>query len=358
MTGVGLAPLQFGIFDWLDRNTTLDLGDLYEQRLTMLEYADRAGFYCYHLAEHQGTPLNMAPSPGIFLAAASQRTRRIHLGPLVYLLPLYNPVRLVGEICMLDHLTRGRLELGVGRGVSPFELALFNVDSQESRAMFQEALSIIIKGLTTGEVTYEGKYFSFKNVPIPLRPLQRPYPGLWYPTSNVDSIPFIAKEGFNTILHYLSLETIREQFHLYRRIWEEHRDDPDRLNRHVSEPKLGVVYHVYVAETDAQALREAKAAFTDFFANFSYMGRTRGAHDENTQRRLDWQGDFEARLADGWYLIGSPATVREQVKEHVAITGCNYIAGAFAFGTLSTDQIMRSLHLFATEVMSAFTRRD
>ena len=101
--------------------------DLYEQRLQCLEYADEAGFYCYHLAEHQATPLGMAPSPGVFLSAAIQRTQRLRLGPLVYLLPLYNPLRLVQEICMLDKMSRGRLEVGIGRGVSPYELAFYNV---------------------------------------------------------------------------------------------------------------------------------------------------------------------------------------------------------------------------------------
>ena len=141
------APVQFGIFDWIDRNQ-LQLPDLYEQRLQCLEYADEAGFYCYHLAEHQGTPLGMAPSPGVFLAAAIQRTQRLRLGPLVYLLPLYNPLRLVQEICMLDNMSRGRLEVGVGRGVSPYELAFYNVTPQEARAMFREALEILVAGLT------------------------------------------------------------------------------------------------------------------------------------------------------------------------------------------------------------------
>ena len=143
------APVQFGIFDWIDRNQ-LPLPDLYEQRLQCLEYADEAGFYCYHLAEHQATPLGMAPSPGVFLAAATQRTRHIRLGPLVYLLPLYNPLRLAQEICMLDNMSRGRLELGVGRGVSPYELAFYQVTPQQARAMFREALDILLSALRAG----------------------------------------------------------------------------------------------------------------------------------------------------------------------------------------------------------------
>ena len=214
------APVQFGIFDWIDRNQ-LPLPDLYEQRLQCLEYADEAGFYCYHLAEHQATPLGMAPSPSVFLSAAIQRTHRLRLGPLVYLLPLYNPLRLVQEICMLDNMSRGRLEVGVGRGVFPYELAFYNVTPQQSRAMFREALDILIAGLAGGEVSYAGEYFSFKHVRLHLEPCQRPYPPLWYPTDNTDSISWLAQEGLNTITHYPPMTTMRELFDLYKQLWQD-----------------------------------------------------------------------------------------------------------------------------------------
>jgi alkanesulfonate monooxygenase SsuD/methylene tetrahydromethanopterin reductase-like flavin-dependent oxidoreductase (luciferase family) len=344
-----VAGVQFGIFDWIDGNQ-LALPDLYEQRLQCLEYADEAGFYCYHLAEHQATPLGMAPSPGIFLAAAIQRTQRIRLGPLVYLLPLYNPLRLIQEICMLDQMSRGRLEVGVGRGVSPYELAFFNVTPQESRHMFQEALDILTTGLRSGEVSYEGKHFSFKRVRLHLEPFQHPYPPLWYPTDNPSSITWLAQQGLNTITHYPPMTTMRELFDLYKRVWEAHRHTPDRLNAHVPHPKYGIVRHVYVADTDTQALREAKAAFADFIANFNYLRRLNG----DTSGRAAYLADFEARLAEGLHVVGSADTVKRQVQEHLQITGSNYFVGSFFFGTLSREQTLHSLRLFAQEVMPAF----
>ena len=104
-----MAQVSFGLFDWVDRGET-PLQQLYEERLQLLEVADTAGFFCYHLAEHHATPLGMAPSPALFLTAVAQRTR-LRVGPLVYLLPLYNPLRLIEEVCMLDHISGGRLEL-------------------------------------------------------------------------------------------------------------------------------------------------------------------------------------------------------------------------------------------------------
>src|SRR5881296_3061874 len=85
----GRRGMKFGVFDHMDRNG-LPLGQQYEDRLKLIEGYERAGFHCYHLAEHHATPLGMAPSPSVFLAAAAQRTGRIRLGPLVYLLPLYS----------------------------------------------------------------------------------------------------------------------------------------------------------------------------------------------------------------------------------------------------------------------------
>src|SRR5215471_20284609 len=133
-----MTDVAFGVFDWIDRAAE-PLHRLYEERLQLLEVADSAGFFCYHLAEHHSMPLGMAPSPALFLSAAAQRTRSIHLGPLVYLLPLYNPLRLIEEVAMLDQLSGGRLELGVGRGVVPYELRYHGVDPDDTRAVFDEA---------------------------------------------------------------------------------------------------------------------------------------------------------------------------------------------------------------------------
>ena len=105
--------MQFGIFDHMEQRGG-GLATLYAERLEMLAYADASGFARYHKAEHHFTVLDAAPSSSVFLAAASQRTRRIRLGALVLLLPFYHPLRLIEEVCALDHLTGGRLDVGIG----------------------------------------------------------------------------------------------------------------------------------------------------------------------------------------------------------------------------------------------------
>ncbi len=345
------GPLQFGIFDWID-SSGQDASDVYEQRLRMLALADEAGFACYHLAEHQLTPLSLAPSPGIFLSSAIQRTQRIHLGPLGYLLPLYHPIRLIGEICMLDHLSRGRLEIGVGRGISPLELSFFNVDAGESRDIFREALAIVTEGLATGAVDHDGQYFHFHNVRLVLRPYQQPYPPFWYPTNYRESLPFMAQHNMNTIVHRVTAEEAAALFDEYRALLAQNLDAPGRINAHVHEPKLGLLRMVHVAHTDEAALRQARASFEHFQGNMGYLQRRFGSAPAVGVRVRPMER-FDDELAQGRYLVGSPESVRRQIEEQVRRSGCNYFVGAFATGNLTSEQVLTSVSLFAEHVMPA-----
>src|SRR6185436_9346807 len=151
--------MEFGIFDHLDRSPS-SLADYYEERLAIVELFDRAGFYSYHLAEHHGTPLGLAPSPSVFLAAVAQRTKTLRLGALVFTLSLYHPLRLLDELCMLDHLSNGRLDVGIGRGISPIELGFYGVVPEESPAIFQEVTEILLKGFASDVVSHHGKHFN------------------------------------------------------------------------------------------------------------------------------------------------------------------------------------------------------
>jgi alkanesulfonate monooxygenase SsuD/methylene tetrahydromethanopterin reductase-like flavin-dependent oxidoreductase (luciferase family) len=127
---------------------------------------DRLGFYAYHLTEHHGTPLAITGSPHLMLAAAAGRTTRLRLGTLITILSLYHPMRLIEEAVTLDQLTGGRLDLGVGRGVSPAELAFHGVSGEaEAQERFDEAFEILRQGLTSDTVTFSGKHYTLALVP-------------------------------------------------------------------------------------------------------------------------------------------------------------------------------------------------
>src|SRR3954468_10110400 len=165
VTGRKRMALEFGIFDHVDRHDQ-PLKDFYEDRFKLIEAYDRAGIYGYHCAEHHSTPLGMAPSPSVYLSAVGQRTKRLRFGPLVYTLALYHPLRLAEEICMLDQMSRGRLMVGVGKGISQIELGYYGVDYDKANDMYAEALTVILQALTKKKVDFEGKYYRYKNVPF------------------------------------------------------------------------------------------------------------------------------------------------------------------------------------------------
>ena len=339
-------PLRFGIFDWID-DPGRPLADAYAQRLKLVELADERGLHAYHLAEHHGTPLGLAPSPNVFLAAAAARTTRLRLGALVNVLPLYDPVRLVEEVCMLDHLTRGRLELGLGRGGSPGELALYNIKADESREIYREAFDVLIEGLRSGRFEHEGRYFTRKAVSTPLRPYQRPYPPLWYPTSFPDSIPWIAEQGLNTVFAFLMARTGAdpgEQIERYRTILGQHRNDAGRLNAHVEQTLYGNVRHVVVADDDARATTLAKEALKRYFESFNHIWMTQ-------QGKEYFPSDVDGFIEQGFALVGSASSVSEQLERAIGRLGGNYFVGVFAFGNLDERAALRSLELFAREVM-------
>ena len=175
--------MQIGLFDHVEHGER-PLAKLFDERLKFVEAAEAARIYCLHVAEHHATPLNMVPVPGVYLGAVARTVKRMRLGPLVYLLPLYSPLRLIEEICMLDHLSHGRLDVGIGRGVSPYEMKYHKVDHDRSRDIFIDAFKCVSAGLTTDRLFYESEHYSYKDVPIELRPLQEPHPPFWYGSSN------------------------------------------------------------------------------------------------------------------------------------------------------------------------------
>jgi alkanesulfonate monooxygenase SsuD/methylene tetrahydromethanopterin reductase-like flavin-dependent oxidoreductase (luciferase family) len=242
--------MKFGVFDHMD-DAGVSLAQLYADRLTLVEAYDRAGIYGYHLAEHHSTPLGCAASPGLFLAAMAQRTKALRFGPLVYLLPFYHPLRLIEEICMLDQMSGGRFQLGVGRGVSPFETKAYGLDFAMTGDIYHEAYELILKGLASDVLTFEGKHFQFRDVPMILRPVQRPHPPLWYGTTIPENADWPAANDVNIVT--IALRPTG------RVITDRYRAVRARLGKNSGvAPLMGMARHIVVADTDAAALDIAR----------------------------------------------------------------------------------------------------
>src|SRR5438874_5701547 len=256
--------MKVGLFDHIEDGGR-PTAQLFDERLAFIQAADAAGFYCLHLAEHHQTPLNMVPVPGVFLGAVARMTKRIKMGPLVYLLPLYSPLRMIDEICMLDHLSHGRAEIGVGGGVSPFELKYHKIEHDQSREIFIDAFKCISAGLVTDQLTYHGKHYTYENVPIPIKPLQQPHPPFWYGSSGAEGSTWAGEHG----LHFVTLgptQFAKENIDTFKGAFAKRGKAAQPKPEFPGGAAIGVQRHIFVDETDDKAKRWAKPAMENHLA--------------------------------------------------------------------------------------------
>ena len=333
--------MEFGVFDHLDQRPGVALETVYRDRLRLIADYDAAGISTYHLAEHHATPLGMAPSPSVFLAAVAARTTHLRFGPMVYCLPLYDPLRLIEEICMLDQLSGGRFEFGVGRGISPFEAAYFGVDSAASQAIYVEAFEVLMKGLTNAEMSHSGNRFSYHSVPMELAPKQRPHPPIWYGVAAPHGAIWPAEQGIN-IISNAPCAVAREATDHYRAAWNANRGPGAAL------PKMGVARHLYIADSDAEAEAIARRAYGVWYGSFVKLWRQFGAQP------TAYSPDFDDVRKMDAVICGAPDTVAAEIARQVEAAGLNYFVCRFAFGDLSYEESARSLALFSDAVAPKF----
>lgn len=332
--------MHFGIFDHMD------IGDVaqhehFATRLMLAELAERVGIYAYHVAEHHCTPLGFAPSPSVFLAAMSQRTTRLRFGPLVYALPYYHPLRLIQEICMLDQMSGGRLEIGFGRGASPIEASYFGVEQKDMQGLYVANAETILEGLTS-EVMESPDGFG---MPMVLRPLQQPHPPMWYGVHSPESAERAARQGHNIVSNGAA-EKVRPAIERFKAVWAEAQGARPL-------PKVGLVRFVVVGETDEEAQAAAARAYPVWFRSFNYLYHRQGRSPMLGERAAS----FEALAAEGKGVAGTPDTVARFLRREMAETGANYCVGQFFFGDLSTAEMTRSIELFGRHVIPMLQER-
>ncbi len=335
--------MEFGIFDHVD-DSGLPPAEHFAARLEMVEAYERAGFRSYHVAEHHGTPLGHASSPGLYLSAVAQRTTSLRFGPLVYILPLYHPLRLAEEVAMLDALSGGRFELGYGRGISPIEMGFYGVDMAEQQERADEALEVVLKALTHERLTHQGRFFSFDDVPMLQRPTQRPHPPLWYGTNVPASAARCAREGLNMVT-LLAGEPMQATISGYKQAYAQSGGVPEDM------PLVGVGRHIVIADSDEQALALARPAFARWRASFVHLWEQRGGDNPFVR---NFPQDWEALEATGAACAGSPERVREFVLRDAEFGGYSCFLAQLAFGDLGVAAVTRSAQLFGSEVMPAF----
>jgi alkanesulfonate monooxygenase SsuD/methylene tetrahydromethanopterin reductase-like flavin-dependent oxidoreductase (luciferase family) len=330
-----VSTLEFGVFDHMDANNRPPV-QFFRDRLQIVDAYEQAGFYSYHIAEHHSTPLGLAPSPGIYLAAVAERTKRLRFGPMVYLLPLYHPLRLAEEVTMLDQISNGRLDVGVGTGISPAELGTYGVDKADGAELFDETLEIMKLAWTSERITYKGKRFTFDQVPVVSHPVQKPFPPLYYGVGSPTSAAGRLEAGFNGIT-MSGRESVRG-------VWTSPEATQAVSGREV---KMGVARYIVVDRDSERAWNLARRAYRVWEPNFHYLWKASGLTPVFGWRPAEFDGMADLGIA----IAGNPAEVAAALQDHVTETGSNYVVGQFVFGDMTLAESLGSIELFATDVM-------
>jgi alkanesulfonate monooxygenase SsuD/methylene tetrahydromethanopterin reductase-like flavin-dependent oxidoreductase (luciferase family) len=339
--------MKYAIFDHMD-DAGIPLHRQYERRLRFIELCDRLGFHCYFLAEHHGTPLGYAPSPAIFLASAIQRTKRLRVGPLLFVLPLYHPVRAYEEICMLDQLSGGRLELGLGRGSMPYEISMYGFDAATAQSRYLENFEVIRQAFFRDEVSFAGEHVTIGRFPVRMRPFQRPHPPLWYATTKPESAVWAAQNSAN-IMTLGSIDVARSISDRFRQEWARLERGADML------PHIGITRHVIVADTDAQAVAIGRRAYRRWRDAMEMLWKEAGTKFPIAAVYPD---TFDELLKLGNGVAGTPEKVREALGEQVTRGGLNYLACQLYFGDMTFEEASHSATLFAEHVASPGHRSE
>lgn len=340
--------MKVGLFDHIGRGGK-PLSQLFDERLEFYSAADRYGFYCMHLAEHHCSPVNMAPSPSLFLAALARCTKSMRLGPLCYLLTLYSPLRILEEISMLDHLSHGRMEVGVGRGVSPFELGYHNVDHSRSRDMFIDAYECLRKGMVSDYLNYEGEFYNYKEAPIELRPYQTP-PAFWYGSSNTVGATWAGERG----MHFTAngpTEFAKTNISAFKEALARRGGPEVHKPEFSGGAAIGALRQIVVAETDEKARAIAAPASLKHHEEINWLRNKHGVNELTARLNVPRAHSFEGMIAEGTVIAGSPDTVLSQIKRQTEILGTNYVLGYMMFGDMALEDALNSIALFHHEVM-------
>jgi alkanesulfonate monooxygenase SsuD/methylene tetrahydromethanopterin reductase-like flavin-dependent oxidoreductase (luciferase family) len=350
--------MKFGTFYFFQAVPWLSQDEVVHRELEQMEWTEDLGFDRIWLTEHHFIDYGLAVDPATLAGIAASRTRTVRIGLAAAILPFHHPLRLAEQLALVDVVSRGRLDVGIGRGNRPAEFRGYNVPQQENRERAEETLAIMLRAWTEERFSHQGRFFTVNDARVMPKPVQRPHPPLFQVCGSKETIEATAARGWpmlNSVLRgnaELQLTANRDLYVAALR--KNGRTDADVA---ALLQQWGVSRQIYVAPTDAQAQAEAKDAelwYQESFRRFVIPERIEDAHPS-------LQPQFRAmaeRLATvNWddlvretVAFGSPDTVARKLEAMRGL-GVGHLLCWMNFGGLPQEKIRRSMELFAREVM-------
>ena len=343
--------IQFGIFDHIEVRGGKPAEEIYEDRIALLKRAEEGGFYGFHLAEHHGHELSSSPTAAVFLAALARETTRLKLIPTVVCLPLHDPVRVFEDLAMLDALSHGRLELGVGKGITPWEHLQFGHPPDEASARSKEILDMLLRAWETGIMSSDGStFYEFVELKLPFEPIQRPYPPLWT-AGNVETA---GRGGHNFVFPTVISPSMRAR---YDELRAESRAQPGHHNPHVEEPRIAQAQGLVIADTDEEAEAIGRRAWSTYMETLQRAHGLVPAHLQTEMPELDNPLAKQMMGADPieseLLITGTVERVRDYYVEQARRGIANYFILMIPFGDMTLEEVTHTLEAFIGEVIPA-----
>ena len=340
--------MEFGTFLLLQTPSAQSPEEIFRRGVEITQAADELGFHNMWLAEHHFSTYGYLSRPLTFAMHLADKTRPIRVGTAVIVLPLHHPLVVAEEIATVDLLSGGRLDIGFGRGYQNYEFERLGADLRESRARWEEEVDIILLALSGKPFSYDGKYYQIPETSVFPQPLQKPHPPFWVTAQSPESIEATVRRGFNLISggFGVPIERLRE----FRKAFEGHLVTyPPKQPIHV-----GTQRPVYVTDNEADARAAAEQARWNMRVTLSLRhnySRVENGHAIPVPFENEPSTDD---ILDKFSVIGTPDHCIRQIQRLQEAMGIDHFNCSFYFGDLKQDQILRSMRLFAEEVMPAF----
>ena len=345
--------MKFALFTHVPWPEGTDPQRIFEQLAEEFQYAEELGFHSAWLAEHHFSRYGLGSSSMVLAASLAARTKKIRLGSAVLLPSLHNPVRLAEETATVDALSGGRLDVGLGRGTDGYEFTGYNVDWEESQRRFREGVQMVQGLWTNPEYTYKGEFFHADRVSLVPPPVQKPHPPIYLAaTRTLATLEFVASTGHPLMIGVV-MDT-RDGLDLAHRFVELSKE----AGHDVPMSRIPFFRYFYVAESEEEARKDTEPTLS-WTLDMNQWRRTFKQGSEVYHRLEDWRNtrtelppSYEY-LYENRAIIGTPAQCLAKIKA-LQQQGIEYFGCNFSFGGMPHDKLLRSMKLFAAEVMPHF----
>jgi alkanesulfonate monooxygenase SsuD/methylene tetrahydromethanopterin reductase-like flavin-dependent oxidoreductase (luciferase family) len=346
--------MDIGLFFLMQRDEQWSEQAVYDSALEQMLAAEALGFHSVWIAEHHFNDYGLCPAPPVLAAFIAARTTALRLGMGVSLLPLHHPVDLAESLAVLDVVSSGRLDVGIGRGGTLQDYETFQSDRADARARVEEGIALIQQSWSGAPFDFQGRFHSAQGVHVRPRPVQRPHPPLFIACNSEDSVRSAARLGLPTLSSFfVPVDELQRRHRLYRELAREAGRSPGEIE--ALEAQSWGMRVVHVAPSREEALRAIEAPFMGYQQKMAVLrsDSSGGSVPDSFDRSLLRLRPFQEYLATGWTLLGTADEVREGLQQYLEATGYRRVLLLMALPGLDTALALRSMRLFAEKVAPA-----